>query len=211
MTNILKSFDHGFPFTEFPHALFYEVDHALRFELGGENVPTSRPIKRFNQALQRACTVAEAVFKNTNDLWLLTSYYGEKSRPQRRLKPLEICGLSPKDFVHLGAVAQHDADYSAEFGCGEFRFWDAVQLIDKTQLQEVLWLTLGAELGIRPSLSIDVYFVDFAQNLALHPYDDRGMDLAATTKSSLQSYYQAFNGWILDFNKPEIDARFGQG
>lgn len=208
MTNILAPFDHAFPCTAFPHALFYEWEHTLRFELGGEDVPTARPLKRFNQALHRAHTIAEALFKDTEDLWLLTSYYGEKPRFKKHLKPLKHCGLAPANVIHLGAVAQHDTDYIAEFGCDQFRFWDTIQLTEKSQLQEVLWLALGAELGIRPRLVTDVYFVDFAQNLVLHPYDDRGMDVAATNKDALIPLYHTFGDWLLEWNRPEIQAHF---
>lgn len=208
MTDIFAPFDHAFPCTEFPHALFYEWDHVLRFELGGEEVPTSRPLKRFNQAIERASAVAEALFQYSEAIWLLTSYYGEEPRLKKSLKPLRHCGLDPATVIHLGTVAQHDTDYIAEFGCDQFRFWDAIQLTEKSQLQEVLWLALGAELGIRPRLVTDVYFVDFAQNLVLHPYDDRGMDVAATTKDALIPLYHTFGDWLLEWNRPEIQAHF---
>ncbi|MFY0617378.1 DUF3885 domain-containing protein [Shimia sp.] len=209
MTNILAPFDHKFPCTEFPHALFYEWDHVLRFELGGEDVPTSRPLKRFNQALERANTVADALFKETETLWLLTSYYGETPRPKKRLKPLRHCGLALADFTHLGAVAQNDTDHIEDCGSDIHRYWDATQLTEHSQRQEVLWLTLGAELGIRPRLSTDVFLVDFAQNLVLHPYDDRGMDVAATDNNALRPLYQRFGTWLLEWNRPEMHDQFG--
>lgn len=208
MTDILEPFDHTFPCTEFPHALFYEWDNVLRFELGGEDVPTSRPLKRFNQAMHRAHAVAEVLFQKTEALWLLTSYYGEKPNPKKRLKPLKHCGLEPAKTVHLGAVAQNDTDYFTEFGRDHFRFWDAIQLTEKSQLHEVLWLTLAAELGIRPRLTTDVYFVDFDHNLVLHPYDDRGMDVADVTKEALRPAFRDFGPWILEWNRPEIQAHF---
>ncbi|SMP27315.1 DUF3885 domain-containing protein [Shimia sagamensis] len=208
MTDIFAPFDHAFPCTEFSHALFFDWDHALRFELGGEGVPTTRALKRFNQALHRASTVAAALFQNTEELWLLTSYYGEKPRTKKRLKQLRHCGLDPANITHLGAVAQIDEDYIAEFGCDQFRFWDAFQLTEKSQLQEVLWLTLGAELGVHPRLTMDVYFVDFAQNLVLHPYDDRGMDVVAINKDALLPLYQRFGDWLLEWNRPEMRSNF---
>ncbi len=209
MTNILAPFDHAFPCTAFPHALFYEWDHTLRFELGGEDVPTARPLKRFNQALHRASAVAEALFKDTDTLWLLTSYYGTKRRTKKYLKPLKHCGLPWKTFTHLGAIAQNDPDFIADFSCDQYRFWDAIQLTERSQLHEVLWLVMGAELGIRPNLRTDAYFVDFKQNLILHPYDDRGMDVAAVSKDALHPLYRSFEAWILEWNRPEIQAHFG--
>ncbi|MCP4823296.1 MAG: hypothetical protein GY892_04180 [Shimia sp.] len=104
MTDILEPFDHTFPCTEFPHALFYEWDNVLRFELGGEDVPTSRPLKRFNQAMHRAHAVAEVLFQKTEALWLLTSYYGEKPNPKKRLKPLNTVALSPPKPSILGPL-----------------------------------------------------------------------------------------------------------
>ncbi|WP_412552238.1 DUF3885 domain-containing protein [Shimia sp. MIT1388] len=211
MTDIFAPFDHAFPCTEFPHALFYEWDHALRFELGGEDVPTSRPLKRFNQAIERASAVAEALFQRSEAIWLLTCYYGEEPRPKKYLKPLKHCGLHRKDFTHLGKVAQTDPDVVADFDTDQYRFWDAIQLTEKSQLQEVLWLVLGAELGIKPDLRTDAYFVDFQQSLVLHPYDDRGMDVAATPKDALIPLYHTFGDWLLEWNRPEMTASFGAG
>ncbi|MCP4823297.1 MAG: DUF3885 domain-containing protein [Shimia sp.] len=72
----------------------------------------------------------------------------------------------------------------------------------------MLWLTLAAELGIRPRLTTDVYFVDFDHNLVLNPYDDRGMDVADVTKEALRPAFRDFGLWILEWNRPEIQAHF---
>ncbi|MFP3382337.1 DUF3885 domain-containing protein [Tritonibacter sp. SIMBA_163] len=72
----------------------------------------------------------------------------------------------------------------------------------------MLWLTLGAEMGVRPTVSADIYVVDFARGLVLHPYDDRGMDVAGTQKGTLVPLYQEYHDWLQTFRIDEMRAAF---
>jgi hypothetical protein len=41
-------------------------------------------------------------------------------------------------------------------------------------------------------------------------YDDRGLDVIANSKDALHGLYHDFNTWILDYDRPRIDATFSQ-
>lgn len=208
MTDVLDTFDHSFNCSEFPHAIFYKFEYALRFELGGEGVSTLRPLKRIIQAFDRAKFVAAELFNESQSVWMLTSEYCGAVPRGKRLKPYKSCGLKRKDFQYLGSVSQREnPDVDNEDG-EVFRHWDAVELADQGQLNEVMWLALGGELGIRPASFAAIYFVDFAKGLVLHPYDDRGMDVAALCKEDLASLYSARKDWLLEYNREEIKALF---
>lgn len=208
LSGVLDSFEHSFLCSEFPHAVFYKIEYALRFELGGEDVSTSRPLKRFIQAFDRGKTVAAELFGGSQSVWMLTSEYGGAKPRRKRLKPYKVCGLKRMDFQHLGAVSQRDnPDIDDEDG-ELFRHWDAVELTDRDQLNEVLWLALGGELGIQPASGADIYFVDFSKGLVLHPYDDRGMDVASIYKEDLSSLYKARKDWLLEYEMERMQALF---
>jgi hypothetical protein len=64
MEEFIQRFESDFTLAEFPHGMFYKFDIGLRFELGGEENPTSRPLKRFAQAFSRADAVSSSLFKN---------------------------------------------------------------------------------------------------------------------------------------------------
>ena len=65
-----------FGLNAYPHALFYEFEVALRFELGGEEFGMNQPIRRFLQAHQRASTIAETAFKNATNVQAFIKSWG---------------------------------------------------------------------------------------------------------------------------------------
>lgn len=208
MTDVFKSFEHSFPYSEISHNLFDATEFALRFELGGEGVSTDRPLKRFIQAFERATSVADDLFYDTRRLWMLSSVYRNAKPPKKRLKPFKLCGLKKSDFQYLGAVSQKDnSDIDHDFG-EVFRHWDAAELANLGQLHEVMWLALGCELGIRPASFADIYFVDFEKGLVLHAYDDRGMDVSAVRKEDLIALYRNRHSWLLEYCFDEMKTTF---
>lgn len=208
MVDVIQQFESSFTVSEFPHAMFYEFDVGLRFELGGEKNPTSRPLKRFIQAFARADVISKDLFENSKSLWLLSSSYGDEMPKKKRLKPYKFCGLPKAQFKYLGATPQKDQDHIEAFGSDVFRHWDATELGDREQLREVLWLALGSEIGIRPTIHAQVYFVDFEKSIALHPYDDRGMDVVSMDKRYLSNLYDTRKSWLLEYDIPRMRAVF---
>jgi len=64
------------------------------------------------------------------------------------------------------------------------------------------------DLGIQPSIFHRIYFLNIKRKTIFHVYDDRGCDLLATSTESIRDFYHAFNDWILDYDKNEIDNLF---
>ena len=193
--------------TELPDALFYAFDIALRFELGGEAVSTTRPIKRFIQAFERANAVASDLFAQSS-VWLLISTHGEASPPKKYLKPFKTIGLSRSDFTDLWSVAQNDADHIEEFGEDLYRHWVGTELRSPELIKQALWLALGAEIGIRPASNASLFFVDFENRIVLHPYDDRGMDVIAMRKEALADLYWSRQSWLLEYQIDHMKTVF---
>ncbi|WP_417837943.1 hypothetical protein [Tritonibacter scottomollicae] len=123
--NILGSLPQVFPCTDFSHNLFRDWDHCLRFELGGDDVSDSLCLRRFIQAFERADAVASWLFRDTEELWLLSSDYGDEKPRKKRLKPYKKTTLRPSDFQYLGKVFQEDSD---DFTGDIYRHWDATIL-----------------------------------------------------------------------------------
>ena len=208
MTSIFDRFSNAFPGVDFPNNLFYEYEFALRFELGGEEVTFARPLKRFIQAFERADQVAVDLFRDTATLWLFCASYGELAPPSKRLEQFALCNLPQSRFSYLGALDQSD-NPAVDTDLGPvFRHWDCAEIARQDQLREVLWLGLGGEVGVRPAAQVQIYLADVERGLVLHPYDDRGMDVAALDRALLTPLYHAHKPWLLEYNRPEMDAQF---
>lgn len=172
-------------------------------------MPTSRPLKRFIQAFERADAVSSTLFEQTTSLWLLSSQYGEREPKKKRLKPFKVCGIHRSSFQYLGAVSQKDNEYIDDDVDSEiYRHWDAFELVSRDHLRDVLWLSLGGELGISPAFHGRMYIVDFERNLVLHPYDDRGMDVVAMKKEDLSSLYTSHRSWLLEYSMDKMKDVF---
>ena len=194
---------------ELPRAPFYQYEFALRFELGGEEVSTKRPLKRFAQAFQRAEDIAQLLFQDTAALWVLSSEtdYEGRSPSAKALKPLKYSTLSKKDFHHFNSTTHKENDSVFD---DEYRqHWFAAKLKAPEDLPEVLWLSLAAELGIRPAIHTQLYFVDFDRKVAMHPYDDRGLDVFAMDRDALLPLFKQRRSWLLEYDREKMERVFG--
>jgi hypothetical protein len=60
----------------------------------------------------------------------------------------------------------------------------------------------------RPRVYDRIYFVDPERHVILHMYDDRGMDVIARDRATLQPLYSKFGDWILEHDRSQIDRTF---
>ncbi len=59
-----------------------------------------------------------------------------------------------------------------------------------------------------PKAPVVSYFVDFDAGLLLHVYDDRGMDVHARDRKTIEPLYYEFDEWLLDYDRPRMNAIF---
>lgn len=211
MKNVMARIQEQFGFKEPPHGLFYSFDQALRFELGREEFGTDRPIRRFVQAHERATTVSQTLFRDSDEVFVLLSSYGMEKPEKKRLKPLKLCGIKRHKIHYLCGNPQSDDDHIAEFGIDLFRHWDVARIEDEQVISEILWLGIASEMAIEPSFrgSLSAYIVDISRGLILHVYDDRGMDVIATKNEPLNELFTIHRTWLLGSHLPEMIAMFG--
>jgi hypothetical protein len=82
--------------------------------------------------------------------------------------------------------------------------------LGRDAMHRLLWGALAPSLGIRPELVCDVYLADLERGVLAHPYDDRGMDVIGPNQALLRDLYTRFNAYLLDHDRPRMDADFGE-
>ena len=190
--------------------MFYQTPFGLRFELGGD---LSMGPLRFMQALDRARAVATALFSRSETLVAIVSIYGDERATRRHstaIQQLERIGF-PHPFGSPAKVPQNDQEYIAEFGGDLFRHWYAAHFShDEKSVLALLWASISREMDIRPKARwvSTIHIADVQKRLALTVYDDRGMDVIGPSGPALSSLYRKFNPWLLDYDRPEMDAKF---
>jgi hypothetical protein len=53
-----------------------------------------------------------------------------------------------------------------------------------------------------------LYFINIKKETIFSIYDNRGCDLVATNKESIEAIYNDFNDWILDYDRSHINQLF---
>lgn len=192
-----------------PDALLYAAPWALRFALGDglDDGP-----HRFLQAIDRARAVAASVFRVSTDMTIFAGFHdGERrtSRASRSFRDLATMGFKG-DFSKPDRVLLGDQDYIAAFGEDMCRYWCRADIAnDVAQTGILLWASVAKYGEILPkSRWLDLYIADLDRGLVLHVYDDRGMDIVGPSKDALAAHYREFNEWLLDYDRPRMDAAF---
>lgn len=200
-----------------PLAAFQGSRYSLRFELGGETLSNlTQSVPRFLQAFDRARAIADAIFPSDEPLKDVVGFWAlgelELFHPEAKVGQT---GLD--DLGRMGFPVEHPTStWSAIpplFGEEDGVVWDwnAYDLSGRRDLRDVLiWAAVANEMGIGPKAPIACYLYAPNPNVLMHVYDDRGMDLTALAFEPLKEIYRQFHNWILDYDRPRIEAVFGK-
>lgn len=87
------------------------------------------------------------------------------------------------------------------------------RFILKCKTSEIKYIPLlkaicNQDMGIKPKIYHDVFFINIKKETIFHVYDDRGCDLLATSPETIRDIYDKYNDWILDYDRNGIDSVF---
>jgi len=185
-------------------ALFYANERALRFELS----TSGGLIEQFEGAWDRGREILDHVFRDTERVAVVLSWIVEEPSPLRYVsvfRALRECGLRVERPYEAWTEPCEDEDWKdAERVFVAFR-------VGRDGVRRLLWGALASDLGIRPRLLCEVYLADLERGVLAHPYDDRGMDVIGPSRDLLRDFYTRFNPYLLDYDRPRMDAAFGEG
>ncbi|URT72721.1 DUF3885 domain-containing protein [Cytobacillus firmus] len=194
-------------------ALFYSWDIGIRFNLGVdydsdccyENSPYLRGVYKRAITLFKTLHLQEDVIfvvANVNDfgdnaafnrkLNIFSKYIQDKS-VLKKLKHTTLPYVFPED--------DEDGKYQTH------------RFILKCKTSDIKYIPLlkaicNQDMGIKPKIYHDVFFINIKKETIFHVYDDRGCDLLATSPETIRDIYGKYNDWILDYDRNEINEVF---
>lgn len=188
----------------FEQPIFYHCNIGIRFEIGVGDVYGNNgiPSKEYiDNALERAMTIYNNGIKLPSILVWRT--YPRNNKERDRLKTLfqeKIAPISPEEEFSKDVEVSGEKVNRTEF------YWDlkGVNMPIQKLFREIILGDLG---GVSEFVS-SVYLFDTQNHVMLHLYDDRGLDITAYNKNVLMPLYKNLNGWILDYDRKEIDKIF---
>jgi hypothetical protein len=175
----------------------------LRFELS----ESGAAVEQFLTALRKASEICHDIFAPERSFTACLSVYlyGSKYRHRDVLRSLSRAGIEVPRKRSMWLTMEGDDSGGDE----PLRVLYVAFEVAPTLLDYILWCALGADLGIRPCPQLRaVYLLSLEQQVLVHPYDDRGMDVVGKNHELLAKLYGRYGRYLLDYDRPMMDATF---
>ncbi|MEW4283135.1 DUF3885 domain-containing protein [Priestia koreensis] len=199
-----------FPGLELVPPLFYNGDIGIRFELGvnDESSNCREGSTYLKEVDHRAITLFETLHPQEENLVLVVNIYDYRAF-KRNLRLFASFIKSRKVLYQLKHTQIRDVftEKDEETEHKTHRFILSCKTKD-IRYQKLTKAICRQDLGIRPSMKHDVFFIHQKNHTIFHVYDDRGCDVVAASTEAIRPLYENDQSWILDYDRAEIDATF---
>lgn len=181
--------------------VFYSWPIGIRFDLQSEYHTSDEAY--FREVTRRADTLFQATFQPDDDVLIV---YEQPRHKRQRIRSSDYL-LRQLNITKTDAVFQKIANpYS--YGSSK---WVRMCLLAKAS--QIPYHNILAAIGNqdflrKPVLDGEVYFLNENKGIIFHMYDDRGLDIVASTVETIRPIYIAHNALILDYDRKKIDATF---
>ncbi|MFJ7838652.1 DUF3885 domain-containing protein [Lysinibacillus sphaericus] len=211
----LHDFMHeNYPNLLFRPPLFYNWHIGIRFELG---VNWKREYDYPNNpyvlgCYKRAITLFEALHSPNEEIFVVMDIHDVKNNRnlKRKLKNFPryvnqslLLKLKHEALPYIFPEDNEDGKLITH------RFTLQCKTFDFNYIP-LLKAICNQDLGLKPQIYYDVYFINIKRKTIFHVYDDRGCDLLATSPAAIKDIYKKHNDWILDYDRAEIDKVFNR-
>ena len=195
--------------------VFYCNKFALRFELGSDDVDIWLDDDRkdyneeyFEIAMSRALSIYDAAFKPSDKIKICYQIFSDGRKKIRKsdyfFKLFEpLCGKA-LEFSEHRDIYTEDLEYKKH--C-----WKRVTIsgvsVSELNIKPIIQACIDYDFGDRGStLAGQLFIINCDKDLMFHLYDDRGLDVAASSKWALEDLYRTKNQLLLDYDKQYMDS-----
>lgn len=186
----------NYPNLQLRPPLFYSWDIGIRFELGVDwkkeyDYPNNPYVLG---CYKRAITLFESLHSPTEEIFVVMDVHDFNRRNLKhklknfpryvkksilyRLKHQVLPYIFPEDDEE-GEFLTHR--FTLQCKTSDFNYMPLLKAI------------CNQDLGLKPCICYDVYFININKKTIFHVYDDRGCDLLATSSSTIRDIYHKHN------------------
>ncbi|OJG34729.1 hypothetical protein RT42_GL000134 [Enterococcus cecorum DSM 20682 = ATCC 43198] len=181
--------------------MFYQAKYGLRFEMGVGD-PTDERFRiiptHFEEAIHRALCIYQAT--GPYDILRINVWLDSEHES----------GI-PNYFTSLGLPEWDESYIETHYSDGyEYQikacYWDLRKLTFnwKKLFRDIVYTDFKEP----HFLASNVFFLNTKAEILYHLYDDRGLDVVATDKMTLQPIYQNYHTWLLDYDREAMKKVF---
>ncbi|HYK72325.1 MAG TPA: DUF3885 domain-containing protein [Pseudoneobacillus sp.] len=204
--NLTKYLNEKFPKLSLSPPLFYKWHTGIRFELG--NPKENDEVTYMDGVYQRSLTIFKQLHRPIDDMFIVANV-NHDSFENRKLKIFNH-NIKNKSVLYR---LQHEVvpnDFEDEFDIHEIethRYSITCKTSD-IKYSHLIKAICNQDMGIKPKIKDDVFFINTTNDTILHIYDDRGCDVITRNKESIRPLYKQFHDWILNHDRVAIDKIF---
>ncbi len=185
--NIIKSL---FGDLYLEHAIAYNYSPSTRFELNNGGTY----IEMFLESYERFKAILSFNYQEPVNFIVALCFY-ESSKLKRNL-PENLKRLKrqefnlPEKYERIETYSDDNESYTYTY-LFELKLWSV-------EFKTIIWNVLGGDLAISPNSELKAYFFDIENQIAFHPYDDRGMDIIAKDNSNIEKLNNEFMNYKMN-------------
>ena len=174
--------------------IFYQAMYGLRFEMGIGD-PTDERFRIIPTHFEEAIHRAQSIYQATEPYDILRINVWLDSENEAEI---------PNYFTSLGLPEYDESYIETHYSDGyEYQikacYWDLRKLTFKWN--KLFHDIVYTDFKEPHFLASNVFFLNTKAEILYHLYDDRGLDVVATDKMTLQPIYQNYHSWLLDYDR----------
>ncbi|MEC1679920.1 DUF3885 domain-containing protein [Bacillus mojavensis] len=198
----------NFPGLRLTPPLFYNWQIGIRFEIGvGYNVNAAYLHNPYiDNAYKRAVTLFKSLHADDDDIFVIADAVGFGGGRRYKSK-LHIFSRYIREKAVLKKLQHIAVSYTCSDDDKTHRFFLRCKAGDVRYIP-MLRAICNQDMGIKPSISQDIYFINIKKRTIFHLYDDRGCDILAAAAETIRDMYETYNSWILDYDREKINCLF---
>lgn len=174
-------------------------------------------LNQFLTAHRKGMEVCNKIFDNDQTITVCLKISGNRSLVSclstiRSLKNFEIYS---RDFVKEHWAERDDDwvdgwnDKQVDESEESFMWHYLVLEVPSSSLLNLLWCAFSSDFGyIEPASPAALYLFEFQKQIAVLPYDDRGMDVVGPNRVFLKALYESCKTYLLDYDREEMDKYY---
>ncbi|MFC7371603.1 DUF3885 domain-containing protein [Fictibacillus iocasae] len=191
--------------------LFYQWDYAIRFELGVMSLSGDDDQLYLENVYKKALTLFHSLHEKEDQLIVAASVsdygYGIKQPGHLHFFSKYIKERSMLRTLTHQTLPYMYAEDEEDDECATHVFTLTCRMED-LRLHPMIKAICRHDMGMKPSIPHEIYFINRTKGTIFFIYDDRGCDVLGTSRESLEHMYHDYNAWILDYDRKEIDETF---
>jgi hypothetical protein len=163
------------------------------------------------EVYKRAITLFESLHSDDEEIFVVANVndYGDNSTFKHKIK---IFSRYVRDKAILYKLKHKVIPYVFPEDDEEGKY-QTHRFILRCKTSDIKYISLlkaicNQDMGLKPSLSHDIFFINIKRETIYHVYDDRGCDLLAKSPKTIRDIYNKYNHWILDYDREDIDKVF---